>query len=62
MYARKAPKIHEDLTISEDLHPVQAIKDAMRMIEYAEAHSGHFRTKDRAAMKLCLDYLGRVSE
>ena len=61
MYARKVTRIHEDLIISEDLHPVQAIKDAMRLIEYAEAHAGHFRTKDRAAMKLCLDYLGRVS-
>lgn len=61
MYARKAPKISEELTISEDLNPVQAIKDAMRMIEYAEGHGGHFTTKDRAAMKLCLDYLGRVS-
>ena len=39
MYARKAPKIHEDLTISEDLHPIQAVKDAMRLIEYAEAHA-----------------------
>lgn len=62
MYASKAPKLRTDLIISEALHPKQAIKDAMSLIEYASKHLGDFTTKELASMELCLDYLDRLKK